>query len=507
MDFIHNERFASLAQAHKRPLIHTKKVPVCVIGVVKDEGGFQGFGVERLKDASLPVFLSAGDSITLDFGCHCVGYLHYSLTHELYAITDSPAVLEFSFGEFPLELECSLDGYKGVLGNGWIQRETRSVAITPHSHELERRYSFRYLRITRKDNAAFPLIIDDLYADCVSAVDVADVPELDIPDETLKRIYDASVRTLKECSQDVFEDGPKRDRRLWSGDLRLEALTDHVTFKNTDLVKRCIYLFAAYRYKNKFVSQCIFPDSYPYVYRYIFYDYSLFFISFLYDYLQKYDDIEFVRELYPLALEQAELVFDVFENNYKDFCSRTFIDWCEKLDKSVSMLGLFVYTLKQLSHIGKKLLEDVRDVDEKICRVKSALLARYSEEHGLFVCESGQISRHSQIWAVLADVLSPDQNRRVLEKMEQAGLDIYPHTPYMMHYYIDALYSCGEKEKAMQIIRDYWGSMLDLGFDCCVEVFNPKDYFESPYKAPELNSACHAWSCTPAYWIYRYYNE
>ena len=59
----------------------------------------------------------------------------------------------------------------------------------------------------------------------------------------------------------------------------------------------------------------------------------------------------------------------------------------------------------------------------------------------------------------------------------------------------------------MQIIRDYWGGMLDLGFDCCVEVFNPKDYFESPYKAPELNSACHAWSCTPAYWIYRYYNE
>ena len=44
--------------------------------------------------------------------------------------------------------------------------------------------------------------------------------------------------------QDVFEDGPKRDRRLWIGDLRLQARTNYATFKNYDLVKRCMYLFA-----------------------------------------------------------------------------------------------------------------------------------------------------------------------------------------------------------------------------------------------------------------------
>jgi hypothetical protein len=30
--------------------------------------------------------------------------------------------------------------------------------------------------------------------------------------------------------QEVFEDGPKRDRRLWLGDLRLQALVNDVTF-------------------------------------------------------------------------------------------------------------------------------------------------------------------------------------------------------------------------------------------------------------------------------------
>ena len=507
MDFIHNERFASLAQAHKRPLIHTKKVPVCVIGVVKDGKGFQDFGVERLKDASLPVSLSAGDSLTLDFGCHCVGYLHYSLTHELYAITDSPAVLEFSFGEFPLELECSLDDYKGVLGNGWIQRETRSVAITPHSHELERRYSFRYLRITRKDNAAFPVIIDDLYADCVSAVDVADVPEFDIPDEMLKRIYDASLRTLKECSQDVFEDGPKRDRRLWSGDLRLEALTDYVTFKNVDLVKRCIYLFAAYRYKHGFVSQCIFSESYPYVYEHVFYDYSLFFISFLYDYSLRYDDKEFISELYPLALEQAELAFEKFKQGDIKRSNKCFIDWCEGLDKSVAVLGVFVYTLRQLLELAKMLGADTQAIEDKIVILSAELLSYYDEQKGVFVSESGQISWHSQIWGVLANVLPAEQNAKIISEICTLDTKYYPKTPYMMHYYIEALYACGFKERAMETIKDYWGEMLDAGFDCCTEVFDTKNHFLSPYNSPELNSACHAWSCTPAYWIHRYYNE
>lgn len=36
----------------------------------------------------------------------------------------------------------------------------------------------------------------------------------------------------------------KRDRRLWLGDLRLQALANYATVTNNDLVKRCLYLFA-----------------------------------------------------------------------------------------------------------------------------------------------------------------------------------------------------------------------------------------------------------------------
>ena len=104
-------------------------------------------------------------------------------------------------------------------------------------------------------------------------------------------------------------------------------------------------------------------------------------------------------------------------------------------------------------------------------------------------------------------MLSKEEGIRLLQATEQKNPEYTIHTPYMMHYYIEALYQCGLKEKAMEEIRRFWGAIADAGFDCCPEIFNPSNHLESPYLAPEINSACHAWSCTPAYWIHRYCSE
>ena len=216
---------------------------------------------------------------------------------------------------------------------------------------------------------------------------------------------------------------------------------------------------------------------------------------------------EHIESLYPLALEQAQKVFAVAMQSPEDFSRDCFIDWCPGLDKGISSFGVLVYTLKQLRRVARRLGFETEDVEKMIAEASDVLLERYSAKSQLFVTKGGQISWHSQIWAALAGVLTKEENTRLLERMADANLDYYPHTPYMMHYYIEALYNCGEKEKAIDVIKDYWGKMVDFGFDTCFEVFNPENHFESPYNAPEFNSSCHAWSCTPAYWIYRYYNE
>ncbi len=501
-----NNLFREKADKLRHELKHTKVFPKNHVKFIEDNSCFQALGVEVCENVTLPLELKRDTPIILDFGRHCVGYLNYTLSNCGKRIVDSPVVLDFSFGEFPLEIVSSDKEYKGVLGNGWLQTKTEKTVFCPADVILDRRFSFRYVKITRKDTCISPLFITDMFADCVSAVDLSSAEKINIPDKALEKIYDISLNTLKECEQDVFEDGPKRDRRLWIGDLRLQALADYVSFKNTDLVKRCIYLFASKLIDDKMVGSCFFPDSPPCVDDWFFADYSLYFVSCLFDYAKNTRDYALPCELYHIAQQQIKEIFALYDSKTQTIKGNFFVDWCPELDKSVCGLAIFLYVLKQFKELSELLGKDCTDVYNYFDVVKSALLKRYSTEKGVFITDDGQISWHSQVWAVLSGVLTEKQSKNILDNLKTLKTEYTIRTPYMMHFYIEALYNNGQKAYAMQYIKEYWSKIVNFGFDCCPEIFNPNDHYESPYGDPQINSACHAWSCTPVYWISKYYN-
>ena len=78
---------------------------------------------------------------------------------------------------------------------------------------------------------------------------------------------------------------------------------------------------------------------------------------------------------------------------------------------------------------------------------------------------------------------------------------------YMYHNYVDALISAGEKDKALEVLINYWGGMLDEGADTFWELYNPENPNESPYGGTIVNSYCHAWSCAPAYFLRKFFNS
>ena len=80
-------------------------------------------------------------------------------------------------------------------------------------------------------------------------------------------------------------------------------------------------------------------------------------------------------------------------------------------------------------------------------------------------------------------------------------------TPYLYHQYVDALLAVEEKEKALQVLTDYWGGMIKAGADTFWELYNPENPIESPYGGTIVNSYCHAWSCAPAYFLRKYFKE
>jgi hypothetical protein len=78
---------------------------------------------------------------------------------------------------------------------------------------------------------------------------------------------------------------------------------------------------------------------------------------------------------------------------------------------------------------------------------------------------------------------------------------IRPSTPYLYHHVTEAMIECGMKREALSLIQNYWGAMVDAGADTFWEAYDPDDSRFSPYGDVHINSFCHAWSCTPAYFF------
>ena len=455
--------------------------------------------------------LKAGDEVLFDFGDHYTGYV----TVEFAGVgrhQDAPLFFSIRFFESAEEFKEKPERYHGWISPAWIQEERVHIDVLPCACRLTRRYAFRYVKIKiLAVSGNFSAQIKGLRVEAVSSADDAKlIPFHGKPED--ERLDAVSVRTLHECMQEVFEDGPKRDRRLWLGDLRLQALTNYETYRDFDLVKRCLYLFAGDTFEDGRVSNNMFCDPKPEMDDQYLFDYSLFFINTLWDYFEACGDMDTLREMEPTARRQYELSKACFnEKNVLDIkkAGSVFIDWNRLLDKQTAAHAIYIYALKDLVKIERALGKETSEFEHEIAaKTDAAKEYLYDSKKKLFV--SGrfrQVSYASQVWMVLAGVEQDAEAREVLERVEKAPFAAIMSTPYMVHHYIDALIKCGEKQKAYDRMKAYWGAMLDRGADTFYETFDPKRPNASPYGGKIIHSFCHAWSCTPAYFLRKYYTE
>lgn len=460
-------------------------------------------------EAMLPTrALKSGEQIVFDFGNHYVGrvtlHCNYKGSHP-----DAPAFLKIKFCEVERELHEDSADYQGWISKSWIQEEWLHIDVIPSKISLPRRYGVRYVKIEILDiSSKYDFVIDDIYIEATTSADDKGIEPFG--GNTLEQKLDEiSIRTLRNCMQDVFEDGPKRDRRLWIGDLRLQALTNYETYRNLELIKRCMYLFAGTTDENGRVRACLFTepaiagdDTYMF-------DYSLFFIPLLLDYYEATGDKVLVDDLLETAKRQLEISKEYFDEKHvmqdRQELGWCFMDWNLNLNKQAGAQAIYIYCekamIRLLELLGKAEEAEELNVDVEL-KMQAAKKCLFDARAGLFVSgEQKQMSCASQVWAVLAGIFDKKENRALLTRMrETAGLEPMV-TPYMYHNYVEALLQSGMKEEAYQVMTAYWGGMVEDGADTFYELFNPENPAESPYGSSIVNSYCHAWSCTPAYFM------
>ena len=310
--------------------------------------------------------------------------------------------------------------------------------------------------------------------------------------------------------QTVYEDGPKRDRRLWAGDMYLESLANRYSYKNFNLTKHCLYIFAALTDSlGRVLSNCFEwpyyhaqPDSYCL-------NYSLLWTSTLLEYLKDTGDIATANDLWPVALRQIELALQSVGKDYVYHPAHwLFFDHKADLDCSASAHAAVLFGLRQTCELANMLRRDkeVFVYLSFISRMEQVALANfYDELDGIFVSgPQRQVSVLSQAWMILGGVVKGKLAQRALRSSLDKPDSFQPATPYAMHFVLQAMLDCGMKKEARQLLVSYWGGMVEKGADTFWEVYDPTDDTYSPYHFFPLNSACHAWSCTPVYFIHNY---
>ncbi len=490
--------------------------PVGIVELVKDENAFRGWTtrtvspVEKVYETSFKNL----NTIIADFGKHYTGYFSMK-TVPLGSTPDGPLRFKLTFAEVPGELAQPFDPYPGQVSRAWLQDEVITLMDPLSEINLERRISGRYMKIELLASSPyFDFVLSELQFTAVSAIKQMPEPIAMSADEIIKKIDRVGLNTLKECMQTVYEDGPKRDRRLWIGDLYLESLANAVSFQNFDLTKRCLYLLAGLADERGILHGTVFetPEPHPQSGQFL-YDYALLYNVALKEYLVAANDTVTASELFPVAIRQLQIINDYVQpNGLIDYDKAgkewwLFFDWKADLNKEAALQGLSVFALRETYRMAELLnrQDELAYVPDLIEKMTKASMNLYNKKTGLF--ESGnekQVSYASQIWMILGGMLSKEESQRTLRALLTYKDAVRPGGPYMYHYFIQALIHSDMKAEAKKMLVDYWGGMVNKGADTFWEVYDPANDFLSPYNFYPVNSYCHAWSCTPVYFIRKY---
>jgi alpha-L-rhamnosidase len=507
------DRAASLiaiAESLKPKLQETVSKPVRLVKPVADASQFLQWRMEPAGEieALEKRLLKRDDSFVVDFGRHLTGKFSFQLSGEGEAV-DSPVRLKVTFGEVPGDMGVPMESYTGALSKAWLPDEIANVDFLPRPVEFPRRHAFRYVKVDVIDTSPnFSARFSEVEAHAFTSSGARPARLGANVQELLRQIDEVSLNTLQDCMQTVFEDGPRRDRRLWVGDLRLQALTNYVTFNNYDLVKRCLYLFGGLTREDGLVAACVYDDPKPLCGRQYIMDYSALYGAAVADYVRATGDRSAARDLWPVVRRQMEILGQ-FVNRDGLFADPgnwwLFIDWSDELDRNAPMQAVLVYGYRQALEVAR-LAGAEREAEsyaDRIARMTAAARATFYEA-GRKVFTSGpkrQVSWATQAWMIHAGIAGKEDGATALRALPQIRDAVRPRTPYLYHYVVDAMLECGMKGEALDLIRSYWGGMVKAGADTFWEVYDPADPGLSPYKSLLVNSYCHAWSCTPAYFL------
>lgn len=353
---------------------------------------------------------------------------------------------------------------------------------------------FRYVRIELVE-AGTQLDIKDLRAVFLYR-DLEYKGAFNCSDQLLNRIWDTGAYTVHLCMQDHLWDGIKRDRLVWIGDMHPETMVINTVFGQQDIVPESL----------DFVRDATpLPNWMNGIGSYSLWWIRIHRCWYLYhgdrDYLEAQRD--YLKGLLNLIFTQ------IGEDGGETLQGTRFLDWPSSEDETAIHAGLQSLMIlglddgAALCHVlGEQALAGQ-------CQKAAARMRAYRPKPTM--------AKQGNALLALAGAEDPaETNRRVLAVEPLRGV-----STFYGYYVLQARAAAGDHAGAIEVIRKYWGKMLDLGATTFWEDFNlewaneglpidvlvpeGKKSIHADYGAycylGLRHSLCHGWAAGPTAWM------
>ena len=464
----------------------------------------EGVGQADLTNSHICVMRSTKEkhpAILLDFGCE----LHGALQIVTGMPGDhTPVRVRIRFGESASEAMCDITKENGATNDHAV----RDFELTMPWLGLREvgNSGFRFARIDVLDDDR------ELHLKEVRAISyMRDIPYLGAfrsSDERLNKIWQTGAYTVHLNMQEYLWDGIKRDRLVWMGDLHPEVMTVSYVFGNNEVVPRSLDLVKATTKLPGWMNGIS--------------SYSIWWIIIQRDWYYHHGDLEYLKQQKEYLVDLLKLLFTKVDERGVEQLDSRFLDWPSNAHPEAIHAGLqslMLIAMQSGSELCNILGEDAlaKECQQMYEKMKAAapIVSKTYLGSGKAVAAPG----NKQGAALLTIAGLMDAQKANDEILTQEGVRGF--STFYGYYMLQAMAAAGNYEGAMEMIRNYWGAMLDLGATSFWEDFDI-DWMENAARIDELvpegkvdvhrdkgaycyvgyrHSFCHGWASGPTAWL------
>lgn len=432
-------------------------------------------------------------SILLDYGKEIHGGLQLVLGS---SSRSKPSLVRIRFGESIGECASEIATGKWARGYSTDDHAKRDIIMeVPRDGLIEiGNTGFRFVRIDLlQQNTTIRL------REARAILRYRDIPYLgsfNSNDDRLNQIWITGAYTVHLNMQEYLWDGIKRDRLIWLGDMHPEVASIMSVFGNNEIVPKTLDLtceqFPLPEWMNKMSA------------------YSLWYLIIHHDWYMNSGDIAFLQKHKEYILGLIDLIDEKIDDEGNENLSKDrFLDWPSTPNKAGVEAGyraLIVWAMKNAKTLSLILNEP-----------------KYADKaHGCIERMNKKVMSHNNLkqaasLMAIAEILSAE--KACDEVVSVGGAQNF--STFYGYYMLQAQAMAGQHQQAMDIIRQYWGGMLDMGATTFWEDFD-LDWMKNSARIDEItpvgkndihgdfgaycypgyrHSLCHGWASGPTAWM------